>query len=348
MNKNIVYPLAICFAGSIAAVIALYLTTTHYNRSDNSFIRQFPNVGPSGEKLFDIQFDSYYIAGISSSHIYLGNVVAPDHMIITDLALTDTQHVKLNIPDRNELLPRTLRVRVDSPFVYMTDYLLSTIWKGVLPDPTMLHFIDNPRFSSSLIEYRSPGTFVVRTYDSSQMQNRLGVLSQDGVKYGKKTLTKQIDGYFCTDGMINCNNETSSVIYVYYYRNEFIRLDSNLNIIYRGRTIDTTSTAKIKVAQIKAENKTTLSAPPLLVNRMSAVFGNNLFISSALKANNEQERAFATSAVVDVYDVDDGEYKYSFYLPNSVEGKIRDFAVTGNKAVTLIDHHIIVFELQLL
>jgi hypothetical protein len=49
--------------------------------------------------------------------------------------------------------------------------------------------------------------------------------------------------------------------------------------------------------------------------------------------------------VVDVYDLLDRTYKFSFYIPSYNGKKMHDFKVDGNRLIVLIDRMIIVYQL---
>ena len=161
-------------------------------------------------------------------------------------------------------------------------------------------------------------------------------------------LVKQGEGLFSTDGMLLYDKSISRLIYMYYYRNQFICMDTNLKLLYKGKTIDTISRAQIKVSKIKSgsENTFTLSVPPLVVNKKGSVYKGCLFVHSNIIAKNETKKAFDNASVIDVYNLKAGSYKFSFYLPDYNNTKMFDFAINGNTLIALYDHYIFVFELN--
>ena len=160
-------------------------------------------------------------------------------------------------------------------------------------------------------------------------------------------LTKQIDGLFCTDGTLNYDPGTQQLIYTYYYRNEYILLDKDLNIVTRGHTIDTTSTAHIKVAKINSDKSVTLASPPEFVNLRSSLSGNWLFIQSPVKAINDLENEFAKNSTIDIYSVGDDKYRYSIYIPDINRKKISAFEVHGKNLYVIQDKFLTIFQLNL-
>ena len=160
-------------------------------------------------------------------------------------------------------------------------------------------------------------------------------------------LTKQIDGLFCTDGMLNYDPGTQILVYIYYYRNEFILLDKNLNIIKTGHTIDTTKIARIKVANINSDKSTNLAAPPEFINLRSSISGDWLFIQSPVKAINEQEDEFSNNSVIDIYTISDDKYRFSIYIPDLNHKKISAFQVRGKNLYAIQDKYLTIFRLNL-
>jgi hypothetical protein len=162
-----------------------------------------------------------------------------------------------------------------------------------------------------------------------------------------KFFKKQIDGIFCTDGVLHYDKQIPMLVYIYFYRNEFITMDTNMHIISRARTIDTTSTAKIKMTKVMPENIITFSVPPLTVNKHSCVSGKFLFNHSGLRADNENKKTFDQSSVIDVYNLRDNRYLGSFYLQDYDHKKLSGFRVDGNRLLAIYDHYLLRFEINI-
>ncbi|WP_431244488.1 hypothetical protein ACQ9BO_09335 [Flavobacterium sp. P21] len=77
---------------------------------------------------------------------------------------------------------------------------------------------------------------------------------------------KQLDGVFDTDGRLLYDETTQKIVYVYFYRNQFIAAGKDAELISRSRTIDTTSHARLKVSYVKNSTERKMSAPPYIVN----------------------------------------------------------------------------------
>ena len=306
-----------CFTFSVCGVAVLVFLSNDIRQQPGSFLREFPPHPVQEGDTVNVGYNSYYIAGGTPSRVYLGNYTAPLHLLELNLTTLDTQHVRLQIQEVNNQKFWSPRVKVDSPFYHFTDGAVPVIFKGSVCDWTgHRHLGDSVYFRA--IEPLSKNSFVVKSLSGRTGENILGKLIANPPHqfFSDKILEKQLDGVFCTDGMMHTQKEFNRLVYLYYYRNEFIVMDTNLNVEYRSHTIDSTTHVAIKVATIESENSKVLSSPPLFVNTKSCTSGNWLFVNSNLIAKNENRETFKKASVIDVYNLASGRYAFSFYIYN--------------------------------
>ncbi len=295
----------------------------------------------------DIRYNSYYIAGLSFNTIYLASSTAP-FIFKCNYSLADSQSIKLTLPLIKTTTPEAFHFTVDSPNIYVIDRLTASVYYGDIKDSCKLAGrLDSSQFLGAIPI--SPNSFIIRTYDKIFGQNVLKKieLQKDNSLSKVFQLEKYHEGVFSTDGMLHYDRNTSRLVYVYYYRNQFSVLDTNLTMVFKGKTVDTITTPQIKVAEIKSDKINTLSAPPLVVNTKSCVFENWLFINSGLCANNENKELFDEYSVIDVYSLDDFQYKFSFYIPKYKSEKIREFKVCNNTLIAIYSHFLVTYQLNL-
>ncbi|MDR6783316.1 hypothetical protein ABIE26_000196 [Pedobacter africanus] len=160
-------------------------------------------------------------------------------------------------------------------------------------------------------------------------------------------LEKQVDGYFCTDGLLRYDPAAGRLIYMYVYRGEFLCLDTNLNLLYKSKTIDTVSRAEITVNR-KVNNgqlvSVTQSKPPKPVNRNLIVHRNLVFMVSTIKADNEAKTDFKSNQVIDVYAINSGKYLYSFYIPKYLGLKLNDFRIADDFMFAVFGTNLVKFK----
>lgn len=343
MLKNRLLILVGLFTGSIFCMVALYGLTEYRTTSPNAFIRKLPPFKIKAEQVKDLKSGQLYIAGGQGNLIYLGDSYTKNLLFRLDLKTLKSSRVLLKAAKGFKVLEDAY-VQMDSPAVFLMDGTHARVSVGSTTDYTLTRSMSTPNFTAAMA--LSPNSFLFRTVNGKNEN----VLVKQGAKHTlvvkDRLLRKQIDGLFCTDGILLNVPHCNKVFYVYYYRNQFLCLDTNLNLLYQGKTIDTNSQAKIKLGRIKSENQITMAAPPLYVNKQATANEGYLLIRSVLKADNETDKMHETAAAIDVYAVKDGRYQFSFYLPDFNGEKLTDFKVYDKTLVALFGHYIYTFKLN--
>jgi hypothetical protein len=345
--KNKIPGLVLCLVMGIGVVAVLYIYSQKANHRNNPFTRLFPPQFLGLSKQIELKFNSFYLSGCTKNNIYLGNKTAAAFLLITNYALTDSGHkllstgsdIKMSVPD--------IKLIIDSPDIYILEGVSPNVLHGTLNNPVMADlFYQGPHFDAvSLI---SKSSLAIRTYDESSKEYMLGksnfVIGRS-VRY-PEILMKRGDGLFSLDGLLLKDSFTGQLVYVYFYRNEFISMDSNMHVLLRGKTIDSIHTPQLKVTSIVSEGTITLSSPPLFVNKAACADSGFLFVNSGLMAKNEDEEDFSKNSVIDIYSLKNGEYVYSFYVPDEQHGKLKSFAVSNHHLIGLYDHTLITFKMN--
>jgi hypothetical protein len=337
--------LASCFIFSVLTIIIL--TALGNNQKPNGFNRKLIMDAIEKRNELDIKYNSFYLAGLTSDRIYLGNYSSPMHLLTVNYSLSDTHHTNIFNPGRIKY--RATHMTVDSPNIYVADEVKYGIVEGSLTDLKMHDYRTDSSFFADAIPI-SASSCILRAMKPSTKE---AVLVKEGLdkekpykKYADNLLEKQVDGWFCTDGIINYNSKLKWLVYLYCYRNEFMCIDTNLNLIYKAKTIDTCTRAKLAVGKINSENSITLTSKPFIVNKKSCVAGDILFVNSNLKADNESKRNYLHASVIDIYNLKDGQYKFSFYIPDYGKDKISHFRVSGNMLIAEYKHNLVTYKLN--
>lgn len=194
----------------------------------------------------------------------------------------------------------------------------------------------------------SSTTIVVRAFDSSgsnRIFRKINLLT--GRTAVEIAATERYnDGGFVTDGQLNYDPASGHLFYVYFYSNEFICMDTNLNVIYRGHTIDTISTRNFPVASDIKHQSFTPAVPLHFVNLSSFAGQGKLFVLSSLKADNENDNQFTTASAIDVYDARDGHYLFSFLVPRAPDDKTKSFTVHDSMLLVVYNKKIMTYKLE--
>src|SRR5690606_28267369 len=347
-RKKLVTTLSGSMVSSIAVVVALIFISGVLRDRRGSFLRLFPS-HPVLEKMsYDIKYNSYYLAGGTASHIYLGNTSSPLHMLVLSTSEPDTQHVRLDIEGIMDQKFWSLRIAIDSPYFYAYDGAVPRIYKGLIRDWKAKRFPHDREYFLDLVPI-GPSSFFIKSLNGKTGESMLGKITTDSPYYYFDTtlLEKQVDGVFCTDGTMQRDPLRESLFYVYRYRNEYLVLDTNLNKNATGHTIDTNSHAKVRVGLLNKGKTRQLASPPQTVNVNSSAYSDWLFIQSDVPAKNEHRSARDKASVIDVYEKLSNMYLFSFYIyDHAGKERLRQFNTSSGYFVALFDTHVTIFELR--
>lgn len=316
---------------SILVVLALYWQSLPDSAIKNGFDRKVRSVDLRIKNKIDLGNANYDFAGWIDNRLYLRNVDVPFALVeVQENSISDT--ILVNHPMTEKIT--TAQIYIDSPFFYLGDLNNYAIYKGNTNDWTVQEQVTGPQFFSEYLPV-SDSAIAYRTVASSKTEYRLVIESAHQFFDGTGLIQTQIDGLFCTDGMLRFDQITRSIVYIYFYRNEFIRSDLKLQLLGRNQTIDTTSRAKISVAYNAKSKYASLSSPPSIVNRAVECSDGKLLVNANLIADNESRDTFQSADVIDVYDLTDGGYLFSFYIPRSNGDRLTHFELHENQLSVL-------------
>jgi hypothetical protein len=340
--------LLLTFLASVAVVAILFVYSNNLIHKRNPFIRQFPPHTLIAKDSIDLQREEkFYVSGCSHSNLFLTNRNDLLNLLVFPISdLADSSSIQLHVNDHSGIKFWQPEVKIDSPYFFITDGVSPVIFRGRFGDSASRYPYDSVYFSN--IVPITNNSFAIKSLSAANREYQLGKQSLDvpHTKMSALILEKQVDGRFCVDGSMLFNKANNCLIYVYHYRNQFIMIDTNMNVLSRSNTIDTVTKAQIKVGVIESQKALTMLAPPLVVNRKMATYGNLIFINSNLLSQNEDFSLFKNSSVVDVYNLKSGNYKLSFYIPDHRGKKVSSINVTRNALIAFFDDHLKVYELM--
>ncbi|UUW07291.1 hypothetical protein NLG42_14380 [Flavobacterium plurextorum] len=321
--------ITVSIVSCIILMVGLYIRSDQLAHKQNNFTRIFPPFPATREAAQNLKANTYYFAGQNGDKVYLGNPTAPAVIteVRTDFGEMRTYHFQIT-----DTLFRFLNIKlkVIPPYFFVYDGKVPCIFRGRLNKlKAELQTARIPGFTKASVIDST--TFIIRNLNNKR-ENLLSLLdiSSSKLQPSYELLQKQSDGLFDTDGILQYSKETEKFVYLYYYRNEYIVTDDKLKLLHRGNTIDTTSKASLKIEYIKSKNQRTFSNPPLLVNRLSTLHRNLLFVNSMLPGRFEGKKMWQNANVIDVYDVLNKSYLMSFYIYKVDGEKIDDMIATDS------------------
>lgn len=336
---------ALCLVSMIFMSV-LFISSENIVHHRNNFVRRYPPFPAKRIAVKDLKFDSYYFAGAGNGKVFLGNITAPGLITEIDTTLQITSY-PIKIKDTLFRF-RNVQLRVQPPHFYIFDGTVPCIFKGNLNDKkAVLQSKAIPQFTKA--EALDSSTFVIRTLNKKR-ENLLATINLDNgqIRKAPELLQKQVDGLFDTDGTLQYSPEQKKLVYLYYYRNQYTVANDSLQLLHRGNTIDTTTRAKIEVQYVdtKEGKKKLFSAPPLLVNRISTMHRNLLFVNSRLPGRYDEPIMWKKAHVMDVYDVLTKSYLMSFYI-YKMDGKSVDAVmVTDTHLFALMGSNMVLYKLS--
>lgn len=346
--KKHIYLISATIGLGIASTLILYTISEGKTHSQSSYIRLMPPHMIDFQSKLDLKFNSYYIIKSSDQTTYLGNITSPKHILLLNNTTLDTQHIYIKIPEKDYTPTAETIVKIDSDNFYIGDGSSRKIIKGNIRDWTSKSTI-HTEIPFSKFEIIDKNTLAITTTDPNTGNYEIARIEQSSknkTTIFNQIIEKQVDGIFCSDGILQYNSGVKKLVYTYYYRNQFICVDTSFVIKYRGITIDTISKAKIKISKIESNNTITLSERPAMVNNKITTYDKWLFINSPMLAKNESSTSHRLSSTIDVYDINNGKYMSSFYIPDYEENKMVDFTVSSSGLYVLYDHTLITYSMN--
>jgi uncharacterized membrane protein YphA (DoxX/SURF4 family) len=301
---------------SCMLIVFLFFSSEYIVKKDNNFTRRFLIHPVVEDGAFDLKVNSFYFAGLDEKNIYLGNHTAPLLLSSVDHELKFLKQRKIILVNKNYPF-RNLQIQTFRKKFYLYDGTVPIIYRGTISDLRGEVISDNDAFFTQLVPIDS-AKFALRTQSRADQNYTLALLDlhqSPKVKIHQGILQKQIDGVFDSDGSLLMINDSHGLVYSYSYRNQFMVMNQEMKLLNRFKTIDTVSTAQIKVTKL-SDGRRKMNAPPVKINKGSTANRNLLFIHSTSMAKNESAKAWDEVSVVDMYFLDRQEYAGSFYIKN--------------------------------
>ncbi|MBA5792692.1 hypothetical protein H1R17_01480 [Flavobacterium sp. xlx-214] len=332
-TKQTILYTTLAIAISTAIVVILFISSEHIMKKENPFTRRFlphPVTDPKG---ITLPFNSYYIAGATDEHIYLGNHTAPLHglELNTNAVITDTVLLQMNNFQNYSFT--VAKWNSNNDLLILQDTKQRLIYTGNLKDRIIKKKIDvNPNSYSSAVPL-TIDKIALRLFNSKKNNVTLGILDTES---GTTVITKglldeegQPQDLFSNDGILLYNNHLNKIIYVYYYKNKNLVLNHDLSNPQILQTIDTISRPNFHITYLEQKKQLKMSEKPVFVNKAATTSGNYLFILSERMGRNERRQMYSEADIIDVYDLRDRTYSYSFYMHRFNKTPITELSAHG-------------------
>lgn len=341
-SRKPVYILTSLFIASFAIIGTLAFLSKKGITKNNGFSRRLLAAALISRKQITLPAKLVKLIGMREGKIFFQEE-SPYEILSTNLSLDSLHAIKLHLTVENKP-GSTVRMFMQDHYLYLAcgnapaiisyDLESQSTFKHVLPD----YFNQETMFSTD--------RFILRAKDRASQSHRfikLDLNKKDSIREDNFSDRKLIGG-FETAGILYYDTATKQACYTYFYQNGFICMDSNLNITLKAKTIDTITHQNIKV--VRVGNSLTMNQPPPSINYDGCVADSKLFLRSRLKADNEYELDFNENSIIDIYDLKNGDYKGSFYIPAYEGKKAHQFQVISHQLYALYGKTVVLYDLE--
>lgn len=343
-----IFAILACTLLGVATVIILYSLSEEIIHRNNSFIRRYPHHPVTQDKVFDLGYNSYYIAGITSDSIYLGNYTAPLILVAIDRELNNSTQSKISLPNSKNYSFRSIRIEIFKEKLILYDGSVPVLFIGDLRTKKVRPLFQDLAYFNTL-KAVDTANFLLRTSSAKNGETELALIQlKDSavLKINPELLTKQIDGVFDSDGFLLFNEQLQKAIYVYRYRNEYLLTTPLLKLENKGKLIDTISKAILEISELTRTKQIKLKPNSVVVTNNAETYGPYLFAQSGRLGKYEPEKMLDQASIIDVYGILDQTYSFSFYLYNYKNQRMRELKIFENQLFALQGTHLISYELN--
>jgi hypothetical protein len=285
------------------------------------------------------------VAGLTKDHIYL-STNNPWLLIDINIRFGSIKLIHLG-KEATHLINPPFWVFVDSPLVRILVGNDRSIVSGTLRgDFFRRDSVNELNFSLGIPISNS--TYLLRGPDNTYLDQFLKKYNEvlKTTVYEDNLIEKKKDGGLLTDGTVCHDDWTHWLIYIQYYTNSILCLDSNLNRTGLFHTIDTCAHYQIEIINqtgVTGKPSFALRGIPHYVNLACDAACGELYVHSMKRAENESPSDYAKHSVIDVYDLREQRYLYSFYIPKFEGKQIMSFRVVDDFIIALYERAVILF-----
>jgi hypothetical protein len=333
------------------SILLLYFYSNRDSNHKNGFKRKFSKISAIVKESILLDDDQYSFAEITDNELNVYKYKKPSELLRLTKQLKQINPYKLRFTKEGGKIKGLNKVFLSDTSKILLAGLPATAYV-IGPNSYRSSKLDITPFYQSEILSSNSFVFITKTKLQGIYRRKLKKVNWQGNELNSYYPEKQIDGYFCTDGQLNYEKSSRFLVYMYFYRGIFDCLDTNLNLKYQAKTIDTVLHAKLFLQPLKelVHGKLDTIAiiqktPPNLVNKRLSVSGDRIYIHSNLKADNENVSDFNRFDVIDVYNLRNGHYLESFYLIKFGRQKLTEFKVYKKKLYALYHNTLVGFDI---
>lgn len=346
-KKRVLYLSFLILILSSGITVSITKLSEEKIKYNNELVRKFLHRPLKDPVSYQLDYNSYYIAGILEDSIYLGNTTAPRHILALPMDLKGSVQHLITIPDSLKADYQIARITVSDSVFFLTDGVSGIIQKGNTDDWTIneSYTLDIP-FTAFVPQSKQRA--VLRVYDMLNKETTLAEydLKTRSLHIQSGILDTKIDGLFDTDGQLLFDADTDKVLYVYFYRNNYLLADYNLEHAVYNKTIDTIKQVNLEFGYLEGGRQMKLAKTYKKVNQTAAAGNGYVMIKSKNLGRFDVAEMLEQASLIDVYDTAKNSYEFSFYFYNENREEVRNFYLYKDKIIGLTENRVVVCEMK--
>ena len=319
----------------VVLVYLLYAFTYQPNKGDNGFRRSY--AGPAVIPTDTLQGTQTYglLCGVTPYHFYVESAGRKNQVFQFDWALKDKQVFHFGLPPEKKIWSR-LYYQVDSPGVHLFAGNGPDVFKGTLaPGLLLRHHYPMGIFMWSIALPNDE--YLLRGFASAK-----GGAGLSFIRWipGDAERLKMINPFPASrtlglesDGTMDFDTTTGQLVFIQFYKNGILVLDSAFHPRPFIPTIDTVLHARTSEGTYQEDGNRFYSSntPLFFVNWNTDISGGLVYVNSLLRADNEDRGAFESYSDLDVYSLKTYRYQYSIKVPRLFGRKLISFKIEGDR-----------------
>lgn len=316
------------------------------------FKRNFSAIKLTKTNVIDLPNKLFGFIGEYNDHIMLRSYSIPNSIFKLNKSLSRIDTIALKYPPVFNKETKKIYKDCQGSNIYYSNTHgdISKLSNGIVS------YYKSDSITFSNFQAISDNTLVIRYKRNDGPQRNFSLakldLKKNTTTIKKYLLPKENNAIFSNDGWLFYDKKNARILYSYFYRGEFICLDTNMNLLYKSKTIDTISKSQNKTGLYTSRdvngklitNITQIGIPKIL-NRYITTDNNKIYILSRIKADNEIDSEFKMNQIIDIYDIKNGKYISSFYIPKYKNDKITHFKIKSSKLIAIFGAHLIAYNL---
>ncbi len=330
---------------AISLVLALFFLQPQPKLlEDHSFSRSYYTGEIKEIASQKLAYNSYYLAGVKDSLVYLGNSTGFTHGLVWNYHTSDTLHFKIELPDAPESFKALPKWKVYEGYFYMAEGVTPSIYKGKVDEWIAKEFMPQVPYFSDWVAIDST-RFILRALQASTQKYVL-VDYKDTEPYVTihNVLVQENENLFEVDGNLIWNTKKQQIGYLYFYKNQLPSWNLNFSKVEKLDLLYASDLAEIQTN--KGRDGTHLRDNPTSALHSKAIAHNDhWFVHSQVLGKGDIDAGMQKYNLIDVYHNDTG-YKYSIAIPRRNGVEIREFYINDIYLIALYPNELVVYMLN--